>query len=72
MWTIVLISRCIGVGYVIRPLPGAMDKCPSICVAPCSPCCGCYDARSFEHGGKLVGIMTVMGFLVAAILAFIQ
>lgn len=26
----------------------------------------------FEHGGKLVGILTVMGFLVAAILAIVQ
>jgi ZIP family zinc transporter len=28
--------------------------------------------EAFEHGGKLVGIMTVMGFLVAAILAVIE
>jgi ZIP family zinc transporter len=28
--------------------------------------------EAFEHGGKLVGILTVMGFLVAAILAVVQ
>jgi hypothetical protein len=27
--------------------------------------------EAFEHGGKLVGIVTVMGFLVAAILALV-
>jgi len=26
--------------------------------------------EAFEHGGKLVGILTVMGFLAAALLAF--
>jgi ZIP family zinc transporter len=28
--------------------------------------------EAFEHGGKLVGILTVMGFLVASILAVLQ
>ena len=27
--------------------------------------------EAFEHGGKLVGLLTVMGFLVAAVLAFL-
>jgi ZIP family zinc transporter len=28
--------------------------------------------EAFEHGGKLVGILTVLGFLVAAVLSAIQ
>ena len=28
--------------------------------------------EAFEHGGKLVGIITVMGFLVAAILSAME
>jgi len=28
--------------------------------------------EAFEHGGKLVGIFTVMGFFVAAMLAFVD
>jgi ZIP family zinc transporter len=28
--------------------------------------------EAFEHGGKLVGILTVMGFLVSAIISYIQ
>ena len=28
--------------------------------------------EAFEHGGKLVGIFTVMGFLAAAVLAVVQ
>ena len=28
--------------------------------------------EAFEHGGKLVGIVTVLGFLVAAILASME
>jgi ZIP family zinc transporter len=28
--------------------------------------------EAFEHGGKLVGLLTVIGFLSAAVLSFIQ
>jgi ZIP family zinc transporter len=28
--------------------------------------------EAFEHGGKLVGIFTVMGFLMAAVLAVME
>jgi ZIP family zinc transporter len=77
MWTIlVLISAvCAGVGYlIIHLLPGADGRLAQAFAAGAmlTMLADAMMPEAFEHGGKLVGIMTVMGFLVAAILAFIQ
>ncbi len=77
MWFIlVLISAAFaGVGYAaIRLLP-AVDGQLAQAFAAGAMLTMLADAmmpEAFEHGGKLVGIMTVMGFLVAAILAIGQ
>jgi ZIP family zinc transporter len=77
MWTaLVLISAVFaGVGYaIIRLLPGADGQIAQAFAAGAmlTMLADAMMPEAFEHGGKLVGIMTVMGFLVAAILAFIQ
>jgi ZIP family zinc transporter len=77
MWAIlVLISAvCAGVGYlIIHLLPGADGRLAQAFAAGAmlTMLADAMMPEAFEHGGKLVGIMTVMGFLVAAILAFIQ
>lgn len=74
MWTVlVLVSAlCAGIGYaIIRQLPGA-DGHFSRAFAAGAMLTMLADAmmpEAFEHGGKLVGILTVMGFLTAAILS---
>ncbi len=77
MWTtLVLISAaCAGVGYaIIHLLPGADGRIAQAFAAGAmlTMLADAMMPEAFEHGGKLVGIMTVMGFLVAALLAFIQ
>ncbi len=77
MWTAVVIisATCAGVGYAIINLIPAVDGRIAQAFAAGAMLTMLADAmmpEAFEHGGKLVGIMTVMGFLVAAILAFIQ
>jgi ZIP family zinc transporter len=77
MWTIlVLISAAFaGVGYAIIHLLPVADGSIAQAFAAGAMLTMLADAmmpEAFEHGGKLVGIMTVMGFLIAGILAFIQ
>lgn len=74
MWTaLVLISAaCAGLGYVIiQWLPGADGHIAQAFAAGAmlTMLADAMMPEAFEHGGKLVGICTVMGFLVAAILA---
>jgi ZIP family zinc transporter len=77
MWTVLVIisAFCAGLGYVaIRLLPG-VDGGIIQAFAAGAMLTMLADAmmpEAFEHGGKLVGIVTVMGFLVAAILAVVQ
>ncbi|RPI31891.1 MAG: ZIP family zinc transporter [Chloroflexota bacterium] len=77
MWSmLVAVSAvCAGLGYLlIRWLPGA-DGRYSQSFAAGAMLTMIADAmmpEAFEHGGKLVGLFTVLGFLVAAILAVIQ
>jgi zinc transporter, ZIP family len=77
MWTsLVLISAaCAGLGYfLIRWLPTA-DGHSAQAFAAGAMLTMLADAmmpEAFEHGGKLVGIFTVMGFLIAAILAVME
>jgi ZIP family zinc transporter len=74
MWTgLVLISAaCAGLGYLmITWLPGA-DGHYTRAFAAGAMLTMLADAmmpEAFEHGGKQVGLITVMGFLVAAILS---
>jgi ZIP family zinc transporter len=77
MWTaVVIISAAFaGAGYMlIHWLPGADGRIARAFAAGAmlTMLADAMMPEAFEHGGKLVGIMTVMGFLVAAILSFIQ
>jgi ZIP family zinc transporter len=75
MWTIlVLISAaCAGFGFVIITalLPTATGRIAQAFAAGAmlTMLADAMMPEAFEHGGKLVGIVTVMGFLVAAWLA---
>jgi zinc transporter, ZIP family len=77
LWTaLVIVSGiCAGIGYfVIRWLPGP-DGHIARAFAAGAMLTMLADAmmpEAFEHGGKLVGLVTVMGFLVAAILSVMQ
>jgi zinc transporter, ZIP family len=74
--TLVIISAlCAGLGYLIIQLLPAVDGHIAQAFAAGAMLTMLADAmmpEAFEHGGKLVGIVTVMGFLVAAILAVVQ
>ena len=77
MWAIlVLISAlCAGLGYLlIRWLPAADGHLAQAFAAGAmlTMLADAMMPEAFEHGGKLVGILTVMGFLVASILAVWQ
>jgi ZIP family zinc transporter len=74
MWTVlVLISAaCSGLGYmIILWLPSADGHIAQAFAAGAmlTMLADAMMPEAFEHGGKLVGIVTVMGFLVAAALA---
>ena len=74
MWTwLVLISALFaGIGYMmIQWLPAADGRLAQAFAAGAmlTMLADAMMPEAFEHGGKLVGIITVMGFLVAAVLA---
>jgi ZIP family zinc transporter len=74
MWTslVVISAACAGLGYmIIRWLPGADGHIAQAFAAGAmlTMLADAMMPEAFEHGGKLVGIVTVMGFLVAAWLA---
>ena len=74
MWTalVIISAACAGLGYlVIRWLPGADGRRAQAFAAGAmlTMLADAMMPEAFEHGGKLVGIFTVMGFLVAAMLA---
>jgi ZIP family zinc transporter len=77
MWTslVILSAICAGLGFlIINWLPEA-DGHISQAFAAGAMLTMIADAmmpEAFEHGGKLVGIFTVFGFLVSAILSVIQ
>jgi ZIP family zinc transporter len=77
MWfgLVVISALFAGVGYaIIRFLPAA-DGTYAQAFAAGAMLTMLADAmmpEAFEHGGRLVGILTVIGFLSAAILSFIQ
>jgi ZIP family zinc transporter len=77
MWTalVIISALCAGLGYIIiRWLPSADGHLAQAFAAGAmlTMLADAMMPEAFEHGGKLVGIMTVMGFLVAAILAVMQ
>jgi zinc transporter, ZIP family len=77
MWMILVIisAACAGLGYLVITLVPAADGRYVQAFAAGAMLTMLADAmmpEAFEHGGKLVGIITVMGFLVAAILAVTQ
>jgi zinc transporter, ZIP family len=76
MWTALVIvsALCAGLGYiVINWLPQADGHLAQAFAAGAmlTMLADAMMPEAFEHGGKLVGILTVLGFLVAAILAFL-
>ncbi len=77
MWfVLVLISAAFaGIGYLIIGWLPAADGALAQAFAAGAMLTMLADAmmpEAFEHGGKLVGILTVMGFLAAGILSAIQ
>ncbi len=76
MWTalVTISALCAGLGYIIILwLPGADGHIAQAFAAGAmlTMLADAMMPEAFEHGGKLVGILTVMGFLVATLLAFI-
>jgi len=77
MWmALVIISAAsAGLGYLmIQWLPGADGRYAQTFAAGAmlTMLADSMMPEAFEHGGKLVGIFTVMGFFVAAMLAFVD
>jgi zinc transporter, ZIP family len=76
MWAslVILSAACAGLGYlIINLLPGANGQYAQAFAAGAmlTMIADAMMPEAFEHGGKLVGIFTVFGFLTAAILAVI-
>lgn len=77
MWIVlVLVSAlCAGLGYALASrLPGATGELTQAFAAGAmlTMLADAMMPEAFEHGGKLVGLATVMGFLVAAMLSVVQ
>lgn len=77
MWLLLVIvsAFCAGVGYAIVFLLPGVDGVLAQAFAAGAMLTMLADAmmpEAFEHGGKLVGLCTVLGFLVAAMLAVMQ
>jgi zinc transporter, ZIP family len=74
MWTFLVIvsAACAGLGYIIiQVLPGANGKLSQAFAAGAmlTMIADAMMPEAYEHGGKMVGLFTVFGFLVAAALA---
>jgi ZIP family zinc transporter len=77
MWAalVIISAACAGLGYlVIHWLPGADGRLAQAFAAGAmlTMLADAMMPEAFEHGGKLVGIFTVMGFLAAAILSVME
>ena len=71
-WLVLISAACAGLGYLIVSWLPAADGHFAQAFAAGAMLTMLADAmmpEAFEHGGKLVGIITVMGFLVSAILS---
>jgi ZIP family zinc transporter len=76
MWMIVILisGACAALGYLIIQKMPVLDGRYTQAFAAGAMLTMLADAmmpEAFEHGGKLVGIFTVMGFLTAAMLTFL-
>jgi ZIP family zinc transporter len=74
MWTslVIVSALCAGLGYfLITVLPGVDGRYAQAFAAGAmlTMIAEAMMPEAFEHGGKLVGLYTVLGFLVAAILS---
>jgi ZIP family zinc transporter len=77
MWMalVIISAACAGLGYItIRLIPSATGRIAQAFAAGAmlTMLADAMMPEAFEHGGKLVGIFTVMGFLVAAALVVLQ
>jgi ZIP family zinc transporter len=77
MWTVLVIisALCAGLGYLLMFwIPGAQgwNARAFAAGAMLTMLADAMMPEAFEHGGKLVGIVTVMGFLVAAVLSSME
>jgi zinc transporter, ZIP family len=77
MWTVLVIisAACAGLGYlIIIQLPTADGHLTQAFAAGAmlTMLADAMMPEAFEHGGKLVGLITVTGFLVAAILSALE
>jgi ZIP family zinc transporter len=77
MWIVLVIvsAACAGLGYAMASrLPGSTGRYAQAFAAGAmlTMLADAMMPEGFEHGGKLVGIATVMGFLAAAILSVVQ
>jgi len=77
MWVVLVIvsAACAGLGYaLIRWLPGVEGHYVQAFAAGAmlTMLADAMMPEAFEHGGLLVGLFTVLGFLIAAVLAVIQ
>lgn len=77
MWTalVIISAACAGLGYImIRGLPGVDGRLAQAFAAGAmlTMLADAMMPEAFEHGGNLVGLFTVFGFLAAAILSVMQ
>lgn len=77
MWVslVVVSAACAGLGYlVVSRLPEADGRLVQAFAAGAmlTMLADAMMPEAFEHGGKLVGLFTVMGFLLAAILSLLE
>jgi ZIP family zinc transporter len=71
-WLVLISAACAGLGYLIVSWLPAADGRFAQAFAAGAMLTMLADAmmpEAYQHGGKLVGIITVMGFLVSAILS---
>ena len=74
-WLVLISAICAGLGYLlILWLPGAggWNAKAFAAGAMLTMLADAMMPEAFEHGGKLVGLITVMGFLTAAILSALE
>jgi len=77
MWAglVIISALCAGLGYmVIRWLPGADGRLAQAFAAGAmlTMLADAMMPEAFEHGGMLVGLFTVLGFLASAMLSVLQ
>ena len=77
MWAVLVIvsAICAGLGYVvIDRLPAATGRYAQAFAAGAmlTMLADAMMPEAFEHGGKAVGLFTVLGFLVSAMLSVAQ